>query len=452
MEATSKTVDIEQFAVGYDATPRVQTRRVVADPMWAISAAVLVTLDAVAVGALSASLWLTLIVVVISAALGSYRHRHTLTLSEGDGRYLILTAALATPMITLDEPAGSDVLFVLEVLGALLLSRVVGFAIVGRLRRWFPRPVFVAGSGPVARDLVRALTEHREYGLTPRALVTDTPVADIALPTHSYADAFVAMHEAGALGLLCAFGPEPHLELHRLVREAEADRRRVWVVPRMFDLSPRRDHIWGIAIAIVHRPPLYNPMVRLAKRVIDVVVASLALVLLSPLLVLIALVVRTTSRGPVLYRQRRVGLHGREFTMLKFRTMRSAPGDSESADWTSRDDPRRTPAGRLLRRTSLDELPQLVNVIRGNMSLVGPRPEQRAYAETFAEDLPTYPERTRAVGGITGLAQVEDLRGDTPIDERVRFDNRYIDQYSLFLDAVIAVKTIGSLFRSKHAY
>jgi len=312
--------------------------------------------------------------------------------------------------------------------------------------------VFVAGSGPVARDLVRALAEHREYGLTPVALVADTPVPEISLPTHTYADGFVALQDTGAVGLLCAFGPEPHLELHRLIPEAEADRRRVWVVPRMFDLSPRRDHIWGIAVAIVHRPPLYNPLMRLAKRGIDVVVASLALVLLSPLLVLIALLVRVTSRGPVLFRQRRVGLHGREFTMLKFRTMRSASGVAESADWTSRDDPRRTPAGRVLRRTSLDELPQLLNVIRGNMSLVGPRPEQRAYAETFAEELPTYPERTRTMGGITGLAQVADLRGDTPIDERVRFDNRYIDQYSLFLDALIAVRTIGSLFRSKHAY
>jgi len=346
-------------------------------------------------------------------------------------------------LVTLDEPAGSDVLFVLEVLGALLLSRAVGFAIVHLVRRRFRRPVFIAGAGPVARDLVRALTEHPEYGLRPVALVADAPVDDVAVPIHSF---------AGALGLLCAFGPESHLELHRLIREAEEDRRRVWLVPRMFDLSPRRDHIWGIAIAVVHRPPLYNPLVRFAKRVIDVVVASIALVVLAPVLVAIALLVRFTSRGPVLFRQRRVGLHGREFTMLKFRTMRSVPGGDTASAWTSSDDQRRTPAGRLLRRTSLDELPQLVNVIRGNMSLVGPRPEQRAYAETFAEELPTYPERTRAVGGITGFPQVEDLRGDTPIDERVRFDNRYIDQYSLFLDAVIAVRTIGSLFRSKHAY
>jgi len=137
MDARTTVVEVEQFAVGYDAAPPVPTRRVLADPMWAVSAAVLIALDAAAVGALSASVWLTLIVVVISAALGSYRLRHTLTLSEGDGRYLILTAVLATQMITLDEPAGSDVLFVLEVLGALLVSRAVGFSIVGVLRRRF---------------------------------------------------------------------------------------------------------------------------------------------------------------------------------------------------------------------------------------------------------------------------------------------------------------------------
>ena len=106
----------------------------------------------------------------------------------------------------------------------------------------------------------------------------------------------------------------------------------------------------------------------------------------------------------------------------------------------------------MLRRTSLDELPQLVNVIRGDMSLVGPRPERRVYAEQFAQQVPTYPERTRAAGGITGFAQVHDLRGDTSIEDRARFDNRYIDEYSLFLDVVIALQTVGSLFRSKESY
>ena len=284
----------------------------------------------------------------------------------------------------------------------------------------------------------------------PTAFVADVEIPDVDLPVRSFGEAFAALQESDGLGLLCAFGPEPPSELHALVRACEEDRRRVWVVPRLFDLAPRRDHIWGVAVAIIHRPPIYNPLVRSAKRAIDLGFGLLALVLLAPVLLAIALVVRLSSPGPVLFRQRRLGLRDREFTMLKFRTMRVS--DSGDTGWTTRDDPRRTFAGRMLRRTSLDELPQLVNVIRGDMSLVGPRPERRLYAEEFALHVPTYPERTRTAGGITGLAQVHDLRGDTSIEDRARFDNMYIDQYSLFLDVVIALQNVGSLFRSKQSY
>lgn len=432
-----------------EAPPR-STRRLVADPIWGISAAVLLVLDGVALIGISQSWWLALMVLAVSVALGSYRHRHTLTLSEGDGRYAILSAAMVVPMLALDEPPFHDVLFVLAVLGGLLASRTLGFAIVKAVRRRNLRPVFVAGAGHIARELDRVLVEHPEYGLRPVAFVADVAVPEADRPVVEYAAAFRAMQDADALGLVCAFGPEQQRELHDLIRDCEADRRRVWVVPRMFDLSPRRDHLWGIAIAVIHRPPPYNPLVRAAKRVIDVVVASVALLVLAPVLLALAVVVRCSSRGPILFRQRRLGRRGREFTMLKFRTMHVSTSDDTG--WTVPDDPRRTAAGRLLRRTSLDELPQLLNVVRGDMSLVGPRPERRVYAEQFTHEIPTFPERVRIAGGITGLAQVHDLRGDTSIEDRARFDNYYIDQYSLFLDLVIAVKTVGSLFVSKQSY
>jgi exopolysaccharide biosynthesis polyprenyl glycosylphosphotransferase len=437
-------------ASGAERPARRRRRRLFTDPVWVLCASVLMALDAAVLFAISDSVWIMLMVLVISAALGSYRHRHTLTLSEGDGRYVILTAAVMVPMLVLDEPPGSDVLFTILVLASLLVSRTLGFWLVKQIRRRRPRRVFIAGAGHIARVLDRVLVEHPDYGLAPAAFVSDVAMSDADRPVYSYAEAFAALGEGDALGLLCAFGPEPPAELHALVRACEEDRRRVWTVPRLFDLAPRRDHIWGVAVAVIHRPPIYNPIVRGAKRAIDLVFGVLALVLLSPVLLVIAFVVRLSSPGPVLFRQRRLGLRGREFTMLKFRTMRVT--DTGDTGWTTRDDPRRTFAGRMLRRTSLDELPQLVNVVRGDMSLVGPRPERRVYAEAFAQQVPTYPERTRAAGGITGLAQVHDLRGDTSIEDRARFDNLYIDQYSLFLDVVIALKTVGSLFRSKQSY
>jgi exopolysaccharide biosynthesis polyprenyl glycosylphosphotransferase len=456
---TAVVRDIEHFklvprlattALGQPIDQLQRAGRRLTDPQWTLCAFVLIVLDAGALLATSRSGWVTAMVVVVSAALGSYRHRHTLTLSEGDGRYLILTAAVVAPMLAVGDLPLHVALFTLAVLGGLLVSRTVGFWIVKLIRRRWRRPVFIAGGGHIARILDEALVAHPEYGLQPAAFVSDVPIPDADRPVYSFADAFTALQEVGAVGLICAFGPEPPLELNRLVREAETNHRRVWVVPRMFDLSPRRDEIWGIAIATIHRPAIYNPLIRLAKRLIDIVVATGALVILSPLLVVIALIVRFTSREPIFFRQRRVGLRGREFTMLKFRTMRVA-ADADTG-WTVPDDPRRTPAGRLLRRTSLDELPQLLNVLRGNMSLVGPRPERALYADQFAEELPTYPDRTRVQGGITGFAQVHDLRGDTSIEARARYDNRYIDQYSLFLDVLIALRTVGSLFRSKASY
>ena len=449
--ATVSTFVLPPPAESEDAqAARRPERRLFTDPVWIACASVLVALDAAVLYVASWSVWITVMVLVISAALGSYRHRSTLTLSEGDGRYVILTAAVMVRMLVLDEPPGSDILFTVLVLVSLLVSRTVGFWLVKQIRRRLRHRVFIVGSGHIARVLERVLVEHPDDGLKPAAFVADVEIPDVELPVYSFGEAFAALQESDGLGLLCAFGPEPPSELHSLVRACEEDRRRVWVVPRLFDLAPRRDHIWGVAVAIIHRPPIYNPLVRGAKRAIDLGFGLLALLLLSPVLLVIAAVVRVSSPGPVLFRQRRLGLRGREFTMLKFRTMRVT--DTADTGWTTRDDPRRTFAGRMLRRTSLDELPQLVNVIRGDMSLVGPRPERRVYAEEFAQQVPTYPERTRTAGGITGLAQVHDLRGDTSIEDRARFDNLYIDQYSLFLDVVIALRTIGSLFRSKQSY
>jgi exopolysaccharide biosynthesis polyprenyl glycosylphosphotransferase len=424
--------------------------RLLADPLWTVCATVLVVLDAGVLVVLTRSGWLVAMVLLVSAALGSYRHRHTLSLSEGDGRYAILTAAVVAPMLAVGDVPVQAALYTLSVIAGLLLSRAVGFWLVKQIRRRWPRPVFIAGAGHIARVLDRALADHPEYGLQPAAFVCDVPMPDADRPVYAYADAFPALQEVDAVGLICAFGPEPQAEQNLLVREAEVDRRRIWVVPRLFDLSPRRDEIWGLPMAVIHRPAIYNPVVRFTKRLVDISVATFALVLLSPLMLALAVIVRLTSRGPVFFRQRRVGLRGVEFTMLKFRTMQVA-ADADTG-WTVPDDPRRTPAGRLLRRTSLDELPQLLNVILGHMSLVGPRPERLVFHEQFAEELPTYPERTRVAGGITGLAQVHDLRGDSSIEDRARYDNRYIDQYSLFLDIVIALRTVGSLFGSKQSY
>jgi exopolysaccharide biosynthesis polyprenyl glycosylphosphotransferase len=181
------------------------------------------------------------------------------------------------------------------------------------------------------------------------------------------------------------------------------------------------------------------------KRVVDVTLASAALVALSPVLAVLALAVRLSSPGPVLFRQRRTGQGGREIDVLKFRTLR-VNGDAD-VTWSVDDDPRQTGVGRWLRRLSLDELPQLWNVLRGDMSIVGPRPERPFYVDRFRTTVAGYDHRHRLPVGLTGLAQVHGLRGDTSIAERARFDNFYIEHWSPWLDVRIMLRTVTAVAR-----
>jgi exopolysaccharide biosynthesis polyprenyl glycosylphosphotransferase len=204
------------------------------------------------------------------------------------------------------------------------------------------------------------------------------------------------------------------------------------------------DQIWGIPLCPVRRSVLHTTAWR-AKRGFDVVLAGAALVLSAPLLGLIALAVRLSSPGPVLFRQCRIGQDGRRFDLLKFRSMRV---DHDGATSWAATAEHQTTVGRWLRRTSLDELPQLWNVLRGDMSLVGPRPERPLFAERFSADIAGYRDRHRLPVGLTGWAQVHGLRGDdTSMTERARFDNSYIEGWSLWLDVVILLRTAGAVLR-----
>jgi lipopolysaccharide/colanic/teichoic acid biosynthesis glycosyltransferase len=181
------------------------------------------------------------------------------------------------------------------------------------------------------------------------------------------------------------------------------------------------------------------------KRVLDVVMAALALVLLAPVMLAVAAAVRWEVGPQVLFRQVRVGLDDRPFTLLKFRSLRPPEGSAESPVWSISGDARLGPVGRMIRATSLDELPQLFNILRGEMSFVGPRPERPRFVEQFTQAVPRYAARHRAPAGLTGWAQVNGLRGDTSIEERVRFDNSYIQNWSLWLDVKILVRTIAAV-------
>jgi exopolysaccharide biosynthesis polyprenyl glycosylphosphotransferase len=212
--------------------------------------------------------------------------------------------------------------------------------------------------------------------------------------------------------------------------------------------APAVDYLDEIAYAGF--PSTHRAAYSVAKRAFDVAFAALALIGVAPLFAIIAIAIKLSSPGPVFFRQERVGKDGCLFKMLKFRTMRVADESFTDTAWRANDDPRRTPIGHVLRRTSLDELPQFINVIKGDMSVVGPRPERPFFVEKFSGEIPHYNLRHTGAVGITGWAQVHGYRGDTCIQTRVKFDLEYLEQWTLGLDLKIIWLTVKRVFTSDH--
>lgn len=336
-------------------------------------------------------------------------------------------------------------------------------------RRSGALPTLIVGAGHVGSLVARRLLEQPRFGLCPIGFLDDDVPADhdsrLALPVlgpGSDLERQVELH--GVAHVVVCFSSVPHEALLNLVRRARALHLGVSLVPRLFEeVTSRVDvgHLGGIPLLQIEQsdPRGWQFAVKYA---LDRVIALLLLIVLAPLLGAIALAVRLNSPGPVIYRQRRLGLDGQEFDILKFRTMVDSPEAAEEPDATvaaamlreqspmlSGD--RRTPLGRWLRRLSLDELPQLVNVLRGEMSLIGPRPERPSLANSFQSHVYRYGDRHRVKSGITGWAQVNGLRGKTSLAERVEWDNYYIENWSPWLDLKIALLTIPSLIRGRNA-
>ena len=226
-------------------------------------------------------------------------------------------------------------------------------------------------------------------------------------------------------------------------------------IPDYNSMIPSRTYtedLMGLPVINIRYVPLTNTGNKLIKRLVDIVGSVLGIVITSPIMLLAAVLVKATSPGPVIFKQERVGLHNKTFYMYKFRSMEQQKPKDEKRAWTVRDDPRVTKVGKLLRRTSLDELPQLFNILRGDMSLVGPRPERPLFVEKFKEEIPRYMVKHQVRPGLTGWAQVNGLRGDTSIRKRIDYDIYYIENWTLGFDIKIIFMTFFTGFVNKNAY
>ncbi len=215
---------------------------------------------------------------------------------------------------------------------------------------------------------------------------------------------------------------------------------------------PYLEDLDGLAVVNIRRVPLNNMANMLMKRLVDIAGALVAIVLCSPFMLTAAIAVKVTSRGPLIFKQERVGLHNKPFQMYKFRSMEVQSDAEEKKGWTVKNDPRVTKVGRLLRSTSIDELPQLFNVLKGDMSMIGPRPERPLFVEKFREEIPRYMIKHQVRPGITGWAQVNGYRGDTSIKKRIEYDLYYIENWSMAFDMKILFLTFFRGFINKNAY
>jgi Undecaprenyl-phosphate glucose phosphotransferase len=318
------------------------------------------------------------------------------------------------------------------------------------------RHCLIVGAGKLGQRVARLIAIHSEFGIKVQGYLTRHPnklgrtyegitVTGLYSEIEKYAPALDIV-------FLC-LPPDEEQGAEKMLQFLATTTIEVKVIPSIYEfitLRAEAEMFEGLPVITLQGSPLYGWNVVL-KSITDFVGAAVALTLTAPLMVVIALAVKLTSPGPVFYRQERMGIDGKPFMMLKFRTMHiHQPGDTVLL--TPKDDPRITTVGRLLRKTSLDELPQFLNVMKGEMSIVGPRPERSWVVEEVRKQIPLYMLKHKMKAGITGWAQVNGWRGDTSLDKRIEYDLYYIEHWSVWFDVKIALLTIWRGFVHKHAY
>ncbi len=356
------------------------------------------------------------------------------------------------------ESRGAFLLFFLLTIAFTLTVRRTSWAAVHwlRSRGYNQTQALIVGTGRAARKTARSLRLTRWLGIKCVGYIEDQPTrwcSDLdVLGTIADLPRLVEKYRVSHV-FICLPMSRYHdaRRVFDTLSQSFVEVRLIADVPALAGLALTTTTFDGMPMIGLRESPHFGLNI-VVKRAMDVVLSLVALLVLSPLLVLIALVVKLTSPGPVLFRQVRCGLNGRSFQMLKFRSMRVDAEKETGAVWAVKDDPRRTRLGTFLRKTSLDELPQLINVLRGDMSLVGPRPERPEFIQKFSKTIPSYGARHAVKAGITGWAQVHGWRGNTSLRKRIEFDLHYITHWSPWLDLRILWMTVWHGIVHHNAY
>ena len=293
--------------------------------------------------------------------------------------------------------------------------------------------ILMIGESQMAEQYMDRLRENPKWGYQVFAHLKDEEKLERILEGNELDEVVIALRA------------EDYGKLERIVDVCEKAGVHTKMIPdfgNVISTRPYIEDVQGIPVIHVRRVPLNIMRNRAAKRAVDLIGATVAIILFSPVMLLTVLVVALTEEGSVIYRQERVGLHNQVFYMYKFRSMIMQDEEKEKAEWSTRNDPRITPVGKLIRRTSIDELPQLFNVLKGEMSLVGPRPERPQFVQKFRDEIPRYMVKHQVRPGMTGWAQINGYRGDTSIEKRIEYDLYYIENWTMVFDMEILILTI----------
>jgi Undecaprenyl-phosphate glucose phosphotransferase len=320
--------------------------------------------------------------------------------------------------------------------------------------------LLIVGAGPVGIDFARKVRAHRDFGYNVLGFLDDDKSKQnsevLGKPVFGGCHMLLSLLEKESVDeVVVALPLKAYDKYGKIVDACEDAGIRARIIPdynRYLPGRPSVENFDGIPLLNIRKIPLDDPFYSFVKRMFDLASSLLALLVTSPLLFFVAIGIKLTSPGPVLFRQIRVGMGNQPFEMLKFRTMQVADDNTSETVWTTSEDPRKTKFGTFLRKSSLDELPQFFNVLIGNMSLIGPRPERPFFVEQFREEIPRYMVKHQVKPGITGWAQVNGWRGDTSIEQRIECDIYYIENWDLLFDVKIIFLTIFKGLVNKNAY
>lgn len=430
-------------------------------------------------GALSFGFYMSVLIVIVPGYILLYYAFNLYTSKRVQGRRLELSnivmantvglLILFTLLYNLQSYEAQFKNFSREMLFYFYITNIVNEEIVRLLIRRFLRDIrrkgynlkhiLLVGYSRAAEQYIDRIEQNPQWGYHIRGVLDDNIARGIS---------YKGVKVIGSIGNLnyilpqnsldeiaITLGLEEYYKLEKIVAECEKSGVHTKFIPDYGNIIPTKPYtedLLGLPVINIRYVPLTNTFNALLKRCMDIVGSILCIILFSPLMLFTAALVKGTSTGPLIFKQERVGLHNKPFHMYKFRTMYVQTEEEEQKGWTTKNDPRITKCGGFLRRTSLDEFPQLFNVLKGDMSLVGPRPERPQYVEKFREEIPRYMIKHQVRPGMTGWAQVNGYRGDTSIRKRIEHDLYYIENWTVGLDIKILFLTVFKGFINKNAY